>query len=128
VLRPVAVHAFRVCVCVCVCSSSLLSRLHSLSLTAAQGPNQRLKVEDALTYLDQVKLQFGNQPHVYNQFLEIMKEFKSQRCAAADLLLSLSLSPSLTTTTCTFSLSALSFLSCMVCQSQPSTRIAHTQH
>ncbi|XP_033823560.1 SIN3 transcription regulator family member Aa isoform X1 [Periophthalmus magnuspinnatus] len=39
---------------------------------------QRLKVEDALSYLDQVKLQFGNQPQVYNDFLDIMKEFKSQ--------------------------------------------------
>uniref|UniRef100_A0A671VCV6 Paired amphipathic helix protein Sin3a n=1 Tax=Sparus aurata TaxID=8175 RepID=A0A671VCV6_SPAAU len=36
------------------------------------------KVEDALSYLDQVKLQFGNQPQVYNDFLDIMKEFKSQ--------------------------------------------------
>uniref|UniRef100_A0A667XJF8 Paired amphipathic helix protein Sin3a n=1 Tax=Myripristis murdjan TaxID=586833 RepID=A0A667XJF8_9TELE len=35
-------------------------------------------VEDALSYLDQVKLQFGNQPQVYNDFLDIMKEFKSQ--------------------------------------------------
>jgi len=35
-------------------------------------------VEDALSYLDQVKLQFGSQPHVYNEFLDIMKEFKSQ--------------------------------------------------
>uniref|UniRef100_A0A673CQC9 Paired amphipathic helix protein Sin3a n=1 Tax=Sphaeramia orbicularis TaxID=375764 RepID=A0A673CQC9_9TELE len=32
----------------------------------------------ALSYLDQVKLQFGNQPQVYNDFLDIMKEFKSQ--------------------------------------------------
>lgn len=39
---------------------------------------QRLKVEDALSYLDQVKAQFGNQPQVYNDFLDIMKEFKSQ--------------------------------------------------
>lgn len=38
-----------------------------------------LKVEDALSYLDQVKLQFGNKPQVYNDFLDIMKEFKSQR-------------------------------------------------
>ena len=44
-----------------------------------QAPQfQRLKVEDALSYLDQVKLQFGNQPQVYNDFLDIMKEFKSQ--------------------------------------------------
>ncbi|CAG7726194.1 unnamed protein product [Allacma fusca] len=39
---------------------------------------QRLKVEDALNYLDQVKYKFGNQPQVYNDFLDIMKEFKSQ--------------------------------------------------
>uniref|UniRef100_A0A674K8R1 SIN3 transcription regulator family member A n=1 Tax=Terrapene triunguis TaxID=2587831 RepID=A0A674K8R1_9SAUR len=36
------------------------------------------QVEDALSYLDQVKLQFGSQPQVYNDFLDIMKEFKSQ--------------------------------------------------
>lgn len=39
---------------------------------------QRLKVEDALHYLDQVKFKFGNKPQVYNDFLDIMKEFKSQ--------------------------------------------------
>nr|XP_033488286.1 paired amphipathic helix protein Sin3a-like [Epinephelus lanceolatus] len=49
-------------------------------MTSTQGQQfQRLKVEDALSYLDQVKLQFGNQPQVYNDFLDIMKEFKSQR-------------------------------------------------
>ncbi|XP_030622002.1 paired amphipathic helix protein Sin3a isoform X2 [Chanos chanos] len=46
--------------------------------TPGQQQFQRLKVEDALSYLDQVKLQFGNQPQVYNDFLDIMKEFKSQ--------------------------------------------------
>ncbi|KAI4878092.1 hypothetical protein NFI96_027888 [Prochilodus magdalenae] len=46
--------------------------------TSGQQQFQRLKVEDALSYLDQVKLQFGNQPQVYNDFLDIMKEFKSQ--------------------------------------------------
>ena len=39
---------------------------------------QRLKVEDALSYLDKVKLQFSVQPQIYNDFLDIMKEFKSQ--------------------------------------------------
>ncbi|VVC29015.1 Paired amphipathic helix,Histone deacetylase interacting domain,Sin3, C-terminal [Cinara cedri] len=39
---------------------------------------QRLKVEDALSYLDQVKFKFSNHPQVYNDFLDIMKEFKSQ--------------------------------------------------
>lgn len=37
----------------------------------------RLKVEDALSYLDQVKYQYSDQPQIYNNFLDIMKEFKS---------------------------------------------------
>ncbi|KAJ3417477.1 Transcriptional regulatory protein sin3 [Chytridiales sp. JEL 0842] len=45
----------------------------------SQDPNYRpLNVKDALSYLDQVKLQFQDQPDVYNQFLDIMKDFKSQ--------------------------------------------------
>jgi paired amphipathic helix protein Sin3a len=55
------------------------------SATASPAPTgaqthqlHRLKVEDALSYLDQVKYKFGNQPQVYNDFLDIMKEFKSQ--------------------------------------------------
>uniref|UniRef100_A0A8C8LXJ8 Paired amphipathic helix protein Sin3b n=1 Tax=Oncorhynchus tshawytscha TaxID=74940 RepID=A0A8C8LXJ8_ONCTS len=36
------------------------------------------QVEDALSYLDQVKIRFGNDPGIYNKFLDIMKEFKSQ--------------------------------------------------
>lgn len=37
-----------------------------------------LNVKDALSYLDQVKVRFSDQPEVYNRFLDIMKEFKSQ--------------------------------------------------
>lgn len=37
-----------------------------------------LNVKDALTYLDQVKMKFADQAKVYNRFLDIMKEFKSQ--------------------------------------------------
>lgn len=48
------------------------------SQATGQEKFQRLKVEDALSYLDQVKYKFGNQPQVYNDFLDIMKEFKSQ--------------------------------------------------
>lgn len=40
---------------------------------------RELRVEDALMYLDQVKMEFGNQPHIYNEFLDIMKTFKSQQ-------------------------------------------------
>ena len=41
------------------------------------GGMRELKVEDALLYLDQVKLQFGERPRIYNEFLEIMKNFKA---------------------------------------------------
>ena len=37
-----------------------------------------IKYQDALSYLDQVKVRFVHQPDVYNQFLDIMKDFKSQ--------------------------------------------------
>nr|CAG8500348.1 9542_t:CDS:10 [Entrophospora candida] len=39
---------------------------------------QPLNVKDALSYLDQVKVQFAEKTDVYNQFLDIMKDFKSQ--------------------------------------------------
>ncbi|OWB58459.1 hypothetical protein B5S28_g4495 [[Candida] boidinii] len=44
----------------------------------AQQPYRPLNVKDALSYLDQVKLQFQAQTDVYNNFLDIMKDFKSQ--------------------------------------------------
>lgn len=34
--------------------------------------------QDALSYLDQVKVRFVDQADVYNRFLDIMKDFKSQ--------------------------------------------------
>ncbi|CAG8461919.1 45_t:CDS:10 [Acaulospora morrowiae] len=44
----------------------------------AQSNKQALNVKDALSYLDLVKMQFSEQPEVYNRFLDIMKDFKSQ--------------------------------------------------
>ena len=41
----------------------------------------KLKVEDALAYLAKVKSEFRDDPenpHIYNLFLDIMKNFKSQ--------------------------------------------------
>ncbi|KAK5116341.1 hypothetical protein LTR85_009313 [Meristemomyces frigidus] len=43
----------------------------------AQGPGQQPILNDALSYLDQVKVQFADHPDVYNRFLDIMKDFKS---------------------------------------------------
>ncbi|CAO3660548.1 unnamed protein product [Rhizopus stolonifer] len=47
--------------------------------TIKQNEEHRpLNVKDALTYLDKVKAKFSSQPDVYNRFLDIMKEFKTQ--------------------------------------------------
>jgi hypothetical protein len=40
--------------------------------------DRQLNVTDALSYLDAVKVQFQDRPDVYNVFLDIMKDFKSQ--------------------------------------------------
>lgn len=40
---------------------------------------RELRVEDALLYLDQVKVEFGDRPQIYNEFLDIMKTFKTQQ-------------------------------------------------
>lgn len=39
--------------------------------------NRRLQVDDALSYLERVRQQFMQTPEKYNEFLEVMKEFKS---------------------------------------------------
>lgn len=44
---------------------------------AAMGQGQQPILNDALSYLDQVKVQFADHPDVYNKFLDIMKDFKS---------------------------------------------------
>lgn len=45
----------------------------------SSGGERVLNVSDALSYLDAVKIQFHDKPEVYNIFLDIMKEFKSQQ-------------------------------------------------
>jgi hypothetical protein len=40
----------------------------------------KLTTNDALTYLREVKNRFADKKDVYDTFLEIMKEFKAQRC------------------------------------------------
>lgn len=45
---------------------------------APYTPTQALSVGDALLYLDQVKIEFSEKPEIYNEFLDIMKNFKAQ--------------------------------------------------
>ena len=42
----------------------------------------RVALARVSTFGAQVKTQFGNLPHIYNQFLEIMKNFKAQAYVA----------------------------------------------
>lgn len=49
--------------------------------TSPNNPNMRgdLREEDILLYLDQVKGEFGDRPHIYNEFLDIMRTFKAEQ-------------------------------------------------
>ena len=49
-----------------------------LPAAAQLSHGQQPILNDALSYLDQVKVKFSDQPDVYNRFLDIMKDFKSQ--------------------------------------------------
>jgi hypothetical protein len=44
----------------------------------ASVPQKQLKVEDALGYLERVKSTFADNPKVYSDFLDIMKDFKNK--------------------------------------------------
>lgn len=69
-------------------TSDVLPRLYELAPPAGSSSAppasaeltgyKPLNVKDALSYLEQVKQRFADQPEVYNRFLDIMKEFKSQ--------------------------------------------------
>jgi hypothetical protein len=67
-------------------AKSVSSKRDSLSVIQTPHSDPRdstsmdrpLNVTDALSYLDAVKVQFQSQPDVYNHFLDIMKDFKSQ--------------------------------------------------
>ncbi|KAJ1563854.1 Transcriptional regulatory protein sin3, partial [Nowakowskiella sp. JEL0078] len=57
----------------------IMSQHASNAAAALSNNNPRpLNVKDALSYLDLVKGEFPDCPEVYNKFLEIMKDFKSQ--------------------------------------------------
>lgn len=50
-------------------------------VSAALTLQATLNVRDALSYLDQVKVQFTDHPDVYNRFLDIMKDVSPSVCA-----------------------------------------------
>ena len=52
------------------------------SPTSPGSETRPLNKEDALAYLNLVKGEFDNRPGVYNNFLDTMKDFKSQACVS----------------------------------------------
>ncbi|CAH0480507.1 unnamed protein product [Peronospora belbahrii] len=60
------------------------------SMAGPPPRHRELRVEDALLYLDQVKQQFGDQPDIYNQFLDVMKDFKAQAIDTPGVILRVS--------------------------------------
>ena len=40
---------------------------------------QSMQLNDAFAYLDRVRAEFADQPEIYNKFLQVMREFKSNR-------------------------------------------------
>lgn len=56
--------------------------------TSPGAASRPLNVKDALSYLELVKVKFENWPDVYNNFLDIMKDFKSQVCVICVEILS----------------------------------------
>lgn len=61
-----------------VADQSSTSQGNNTAQQIASAAYRPLNVKDALSYLDQVKIQFQTQPDVYNHFLDIMKDFKAQ--------------------------------------------------
>lgn len=53
----------------------------SIDCRPGPGPNTggKLTTNDALSYLRDVKVKFSDNKEIYDEFLEIMKEFKAQR-------------------------------------------------
>lgn len=58
---------------------------------AKESQGQQPILNDALSYLDQVKAQFSHQPDVYNEFLNIMETFKSESINARAVIRRVSL-------------------------------------
>src|SRR6185369_9220434 len=58
--------------------SCLVSSEKEKGIIMERENQNKQNVKDALSYLDQVKVQFAEKTDVYNQFLDIMKDFKYQ--------------------------------------------------
>ncbi|PPR01641.1 hypothetical protein CVT26_013124 [Gymnopilus dilepis] len=64
----------------------ILSRYHHQPDTAHFSIQRPLNVGDALAYLDAIKACFPDQPQVYNDFLDLMREYKNNQSVCSRLI------------------------------------------
>lgn len=60
-------------------STAPLSTVSNVSSSGSASTTQSMQLNDAFAYLDRVRAEFADQPEIYNKFLQVMREFKSNR-------------------------------------------------
>lgn len=60
-------------------STAPLSTISNVSSSGSASTTQSMQLNDAFAYLDRVRAEFADQPEIYNKFLQVMREFKSNR-------------------------------------------------
>lgn len=60
-------------------STTPTSTTSNVTSTGSTSTTQSMQLNDAFAYLDRVRAEFADQPEIYNKFLQVMREFKSNR-------------------------------------------------
>lgn len=60
-------------------STTPVSSASNVSSSGSTSTTQSMQLNDAFAYLDRVRAEFADQPEIYNKFLQVMREFKSNR-------------------------------------------------
>ena len=60
-------------------SGTPVSTASNVSNSGSASTTQSMQLNDAFAYLDRVRAEFSDQPEIYNKFLQVMREFKSNR-------------------------------------------------
>lgn len=60
-------------------SAPATTPISTSSSVASGSTTQSMQLNDAFAYLDRVRAEFADQPEIYNKFLQVMREFKSNR-------------------------------------------------
>lgn len=68
-----------VSVAIPISSTTPTSTSSNVTSTGSTSTTQSMQLNDAFAYLDRVRAEFADQPEIYNKFLQVMREFKSNR-------------------------------------------------